>query len=104
MVDIKQLGVVSFSQIVQGGILLNTKYLSCLLTLCLVFLTGCGSKQAGSPAEQPEAPVEEEVAVLPDALPLDLTFASGAGAWCTGLTLERDGSFTGVYHDSGMGD
>ena len=83
---------------------MNTKYLSCLLTLCLVFLTGCGSKQAGSPAEQPEAPVEEEVAVLPDALPLDLTFASGAGAWCTGLTLERDGSFTGVYHDSEMGD
>lgn len=82
---------------------MNTKYLSYLLTLCLVFLTGCGSKQAGSPAEQPEAPVEEEVAVLPDALPLDLMFASGAGGWSTDLTLERDGSFTGVYHDSEMG-
>ena len=99
---------------------MNVKYLSCLLALCLVLLTGCGAKQPEAPterpevpaveqpetpAEQPEAPVEEpEAATLPDALPLDLMFASGAGGWSTDLTLERDGSFTGAYHDSEMGD
>ena len=96
---------------------MKTKKMLQLLALCLVLLTGCGAKQtvpqtqAQEPAaEQPEAPAEEpevpaqEVEALPDALPLDLTFASGAGAWCTGLTLERDGSFAGAYHDSEMGD
>ena len=96
---------------------MKTKKLLQLLALCLVLLTGCGAKQtvpqtqAQEPAaEQPEAPAEEpevpaqEADALPDALPLDLTFASGAGAWCTGLTLERDGSFAGAYHDSEMGD
>ena len=96
---------------------MKTKKMLQLLALCLVLLTGCGAKQtvpqtqAQEPAaEQPEAPAEEpevpaqEADALPDALPLDLTFASGAGAWCTGLTLERDGSFAGAYHDSEMGD
>lgn len=102
---------------------MNVKYLSCLLALCLVLVTGCGAKQPEAPAEQPETPVEQpeapaeqpetpiekqeppeqEAAVLPDALPLDLVFASGAGGWSTDLTLERDGSFAGVYHDSEMG-
>ena len=95
---------------------MNVKYLSCLLALCLVLVTGCGAKQPEAPAEQPETPVEQpetpiekqespeqEAATLPDALPLDLVFASGAGGWSTDLTLERDGSFTGVYHDSEMG-
>lgn len=45
---------------------------------------------------------------------LDLTFAdlsgyvfefsSGAGAWSTELTIEKDGYFHGQYHDSDMGD
>ncbi|MCF2664884.1 hypothetical protein JQM66_09995 [Oscillibacter valericigenes] len=103
---------------------MKTRNLIYLLALCLVLLTGCGAKQPESPAEeqeppaaeQPEAPVEQETpaeepeapesetAALPDALPLDLMFASGAGAWSTDLTLERDGSFAGVYHDSEMGD
>lgn len=37
-------------------------------------------------------------------MPSDFTFSSGAGAWATQLTLEDDGSFTGQYHDSDMGD
>ena len=96
---------------------MKTKRLFHFLALCLVLLTGCGAtqteppaqaqepaaEQPQTPAEQPEVPAQEADA-LPDALPLDLTFASGAGAWCTGLTLERDGSFAGVYHDSEMGD
>lgn len=35
---------------------------------------------------------------------LDLTFASGAGAWSTQMTLFPDGDFTGYYHDTDMGD
>ncbi|MCR5654229.1 MAG: hypothetical protein K6G07_01110 [Lachnospiraceae bacterium] len=31
-------------------------------------------------------------------------FSSGAGGWATELTLMRDGSFTGNYHDSEMGE
>ena len=100
---------------------MKVKVFSCLLALCLILLTGCGAKQPESPAkqpetpaEQPETPVEQETpaeepevpeseAALPDALPLDLMFASGAGGWSTDMTLEQDGSFTGVYHDSEMG-
>jgi len=39
---------------------------------------------------------------FPDA-PLNLVFASGAGAWGSLLTLQPDGSFTGDYRDSEMG-
>ena len=31
-------------------------------------------------------------------------FSSGAGAWSTELTVDADGSFTGSYHDSEMGE
>ena len=99
---------------------MKTRNLIYLLALCLVLLTGCGAKQPESPAEeqeppaaeqpeapveQPEAPAEEQDTVtLPDALPLDLMFASGAGGWSTDMTLDQDGSFTGAYHDSEMGE
>lgn len=36
---------------------------------------------------------------LPDGLPEELVFSSGAGAWRTVLTLQPDGSFTGQYSD-----
>lgn len=32
------------------------------------------------------------------------SFSSGAGAWCTELTILPDGSFSGLYNDSDMGD
>ena len=35
---------------------------------------------------------------------LEWSFSSGAGAWSTELQLQADGSFTGNYHDSEMGD
>lgn len=41
---------------------------------------------------------------LPFDEPMELVFASGAGAWGTSLTLSPDGSFTGGYSDSDMGD
>ena len=35
---------------------------------------------------------------------LEWTFTSGAGAWSTDLQLQADGSFTGQFHDSEMGE
>lgn len=35
---------------------------------------------------------------------LEFWFASGAGAWATQLSIRPDGSFSGEYHDSDMGD
>ena len=57
-------------------------------------------------------PVETEPAeTVPEAVQLPLAdetveflFTSGAGAWGTQLSLNRDGSFTGEFHDSEMGD
>ena len=37
-------------------------------------------------------------------MPVDFSFASGAGAWSTEVTVNSDGSFFGYYHDSDMGD
>ena len=82
------------------------------LVLCLGVLSGCGSAEkeqtpAGeapaesTPAEEPPAPT---AAVLPDTFPMEFDFSSGAGAWGTALTLERDGTFSGSYHDSEMGE
>ena len=50
-------------------------------------------------AEQAAVPAE-----LPDVFPMELIFSSGAGAWRTTLTLNRDGSFSGSFRDSDMGD
>ena len=41
---------------------------------------------------------------LPGDYPMELEFSSGAGAWRTLLILNADGSFTGHYSDSDMGD
>ncbi len=35
---------------------------------------------------------------------MEFGFSSGVGAWGTGLTVHEDGSFTGSYHDTNMGD
>lgn len=56
------------------------------------------------PTVQPTATAQAQGALLPDALPLEFTFSSGAGGWGTVLTLQPDGTFTGSYHDSEMGD
>ncbi len=37
-------------------------------------------------------------------LPENYSFASGAGAWSSELSLNPDGTFIGSYHDSDMGD
>lgn len=60
---------------------------------------------SGAAAEEPEADTGTPVSALPEDLPEELTFSSGAGAWRTVLSLLPDGSFTGQYSDwDGGGD
>lgn len=56
----------------------------------------------GEHTAQPED--AEKTSMLFAALPLEFVFSSGAGGWQTILTLDRDGSFSGMYSDSEMGE
>ncbi len=49
-------------------------------------------------------PCWAEPSVIETMAGLDWSFCSGAGAWSTDLQVQEDGSFTGVFHDSDMGD
>lgn len=53
-------------------------------------------------AADPEEPPAE--GNLFETLPRMYLFCSGAGGWSTELTLETDGSFTGLHSDADMGD
>lgn len=65
-------------------------------------------------AARTEAPVPSQTPVVENPatpkpnifakLPKKFTFSSGAGAWGTTLNLKSDGSFTGEYSDSDLGD
>ena len=58
---------------------------------------------AGTGSSETESAAQKE-SELPAAFPLDFRFSSGAGAWYTVITLNQDGSFSGEYCDSDMGD
>ena len=45
-----------------------------------------------------------ENAIFEELSKYSFTFESGAGAWSTELSVKKDGSFSGMYHDSDMGD
>lgn len=49
-----------------------------------------------------EVTVSEEIQLFEETSK-KLAFSSGAGAWSTLITLNSDGSFEGIYHDSEMG-
>lgn len=88
--------------------------------LALSLLAGCGGTAAptASPAQTPaDTPVPTESAAPAPAptaaesqapetaiFPRTFVFSSGAGAWSTELDVAEDGSFTGSYHDTDMGD
>ncbi len=58
---------------------------------------------ATSGTETTEAvPVQDDKLPLPEET-VKFAFSSGAGAWSSGITLNRDGTFTGHYSDSEMG-
>lgn len=61
----------------------------------------------GTEAEEPteaDTEVQEKQSVFSEVANYEFWFGSGAGGWCTTLTIQPDGSFSGQYHDSDMGD
>lgn len=75
------------------------KYGKCAAVLCLtaMLLSVNGIEADYGKAAAEDASVWEEV-------PENFVFSSGVGAWATELQVENDGSFTGYYHDSDMGE
>lgn len=66
------------------------------------------SDEAGKELEQDDTAVENEVEesnnLTFDAFSTrQFEFSSGAGAWSENFTIEKDGYFTGHFHDSDMG-
>lgn len=61
-------------------------------------------KEEKSEPPQPETETESEESFSFADLPHVLYFSSGAGGWYTSLSIEEDGSFSGQYIDSDMGD
>ena len=91
------------------------KRLICLL-LPLLFL-GCARQETAAPepaAIPTTAPVQTEATVpvtepvgemdFADLKYIEFRFNSGAGAWGTVMRIAPDGSFSGNYHDTEMGD
>ena len=87
----------------------------CLSFAVLVSLCACGAPDAEGtvpttvPTETESAPVPsagetEEVLSYSELRFTEFLFSSGAGAWGTLLYINEDGSFSGNYHDSEMGD
>ncbi|MCI8558832.1 MAG: hypothetical protein HFI19_13955 [Lachnospiraceae bacterium] len=62
------------------------------------------TKEPEDTGDGAEAGETSDLTTLPGTYPRNFVFSSGAGAWGTFLTLEADGSFTGGYNDSDMGD
>ncbi len=93
------------------------KSLVLFVLVIILLLSGCQKSDNKKPKkeEKPSVTSSQEAAEsdLPSdtvsTLPLpeqttEFYFSSGAGAWGTSLTLNADGTFTGSYHDSDMGD
>ena len=96
-------------------------YLSIFLAVIMLCLPACGTRTA-VPAATTELPAEttaaattapiettESATATETVLPLaeetaTFSFLSGAGGWSSDMTLNRDGSFSGQYHDSEMGE
>lgn len=54
--------------------------------------------------EIPKDTLKQENSDIFALLPSKFVFSSGAGGWATEITLNADGTFSGQYHDSEMGD
>lgn len=80
-----------------------------LLTLLAYLLFPVSRAQISIPASPPKAPGASDTPPAVSApaepdFPMEFLFSSGAGAWGTTLILNADGSFSGNFGDSDMGD
>lgn len=60
-----------------------------------------GSETPGMQATEEDN--QQKGLTFADLATLQYEFCSGAGAWSTDFTIEKDGSFSGTYHDTDMG-
>lgn len=83
-----------------------------LLALSVLLLSGCTEPEViatvsttayTEAATQPQTP-EPEAFSFEQLRFTEFLFSSGAGAWGTTLYISGDGSFSGTYHDSEMGN
>ncbi|MCI9124301.1 MAG: hypothetical protein HFH35_09535 [Eubacterium sp.] len=85
------------------------KIRSILIALCIAALFTAGPYQATASQMSAQRIVAEAATAKSSTaifkkMPKKFVFASGAGGWSTEITLKNDGSFTGQFHDSDMGD
>ena len=81
---------------------MRKKLIALVLGLTAALCAGCA--QTPPPAASAAPTDAAPAAVLPGEFPMEFVFSSGAGAWMTVLTLNADGSFSGQFHDSNMGE
>ena len=62
-----------------------------------------GEADSNYSQESTSETIESEINFF-EQLPQSFVFSSGVGGWSTDLDLNSDGTFTGIYHDSDMGD
>lgn len=102
--------------IIKRGVRMK-KLLSSILVIIFLFLllTACSNDMQESNSSLSDdnststISTEEKQTTEVESLPLpqdstEFSFLSGAGAWRTLITLNRDGTFTGYYLDSEMGE
>lgn len=61
-------------------------------------------KGAGEEVHEPEEEEETTPFSFAELKDLEFWFLSGAGGWATTMRIQEDGSFSGLFHDSNMGD
>ena len=87
------------------------KFLTILLIVIMLSLSACNTHKPNSTsantADATVMPETNAIEIGPLPLPeesVEFSFLSGAGGWRTIITLNRDGTFTGWYLDSEMGE
>ena len=68
------------------------------------YVLGDGGAAITGYVEDPAASAATDDGVLARIGGNTFTFSSGAGGWSTEVAVSEDGSFTGYFHDSDMGD
>lgn len=83
-------------------------FLSVLFLFCFVGCNRSLDSNVGSSNDLQITPssnneINNEISDKNIPYPLELYFSSGAGAWCSSIIINSDGSFSGEHHDSKMG-
>ena len=74
-----------------------------LFTFSAAALTATAAETPAAEMDSSSETSETNTLTFEDLSGYTFEFSSGAGAWSTYFTIEKDGSFAGNYHDSDMG-